>query len=86
MIENKYYHDSIALLFKNNTIIGWVPTQNEADKICELYTELEWEPYNEHLEYVDLKKIDCVSYLLTTETLTNMFNKNTDKSTDTKRD
>lgn len=79
MIKNDYYYDSIALLFKNNNIIGWVPTQNEADEICKIHKELEWDSYREHTKYVDLKKIDNMSYLLTTKTLTNVLDKDADK-------
>lgn len=79
MIKNDYYYDSIALLFKNNNIIGWVPTQYEADEICKIHKELEWDSYREHTKYVDLKKIDNMSYLLTTKTLTKVLYKDTDK-------
>lgn len=86
MIRNDYYYDSIALLFKNNTIIGWVPTHNEADEICKHYTDIEWDEYNEHKDYVDLKKIDRMSYLLTTEALSEVLHKDTDQRPDTKAD
>ena len=86
MIRNDYYYDSIALIFKNNEVIGWVPTHNEADEICKIYTDYEWDEYKLHKEYVDLKKIDKMSYLLTTEALSNMLNKNTDQSPNTEAD
>jgi len=78
MIRNDYYFDSVALLFKNNKIIGWVPTHNEADEICKHYTDIEWDEYKEHKDYVDLRKIDKMSYLLTTKTLSKVFNENAD--------
>jgi len=51
------YEKSIALIYKNNTIVGWMSTHLEADVFCNKNHDYSWDFYSEHKNYVNLKEL-----------------------------
>jgi hypothetical protein len=61
MITNQMYEASMALIFKDSKIVGWMSTTLEADKYCEKNHNYEWDFYATHKEYVCLKEIKFIT-------------------------
>ena len=57
MIANVMYEASMAVIFKDSKIVGWMSTTLEADMYCEKHHDYEWDFYAPHKEYVSLKEI-----------------------------
>ena len=57
MYTNCLYENSMALIFRNSKIIGWMSTDKEADVYCEKHHDCSWDFYKDHKDYVDLTEL-----------------------------
>lgn len=59
-MSNPMYEKSMAIIFKGDLAVGWMPTINEADLFCQKNHEYSWDYYISHKEYV---RIDELEYM-----------------------
>lgn len=57
MISNQMYEKSMALIYKDNKVVGWMSTDKEADMFCEKHHAYSWDFYYPHKEYINLSKL-----------------------------
>ena len=57
MITNQMYENSMVLIFKQNKVVGWMSTYQEANMFCTKNHDYVWDFYAPHKEYVSLKEI-----------------------------
>ena len=61
MFKNPLYINSIAIIFKENKVIGWMSTFQEADLYCKKYHEFSWDFYSHHKDYVHLYELKAMT-------------------------
>lgn len=55
------YIKSIALIYKEKKVVGWVATSREADDLCMKNHQYSWDYYRNHMDTVSLNEIEQIS-------------------------
>ena len=55
------YIKSIALIYKEKKVVGWVATSREADDLCMKNHQYSWDYYRNHIDSVSLNEIEQIS-------------------------
>jgi hypothetical protein len=52
---------SIALIYKEKKVVGWVATSREADDLCMKNHQYSWDYYRNHMDTVSLNEVKQIS-------------------------